>query len=163
MTERGVTALALIKEREPSSEAGLLVGCGFTLTNIGSGAFRNVYALRGVPDFVIKVPNSKSGLEHARCEMVAYRRVMRSKKKYLAVQKYLPTILYWGSKSGVMVMQKYKVAYGRKHEKKIEPIRLMFEELFGNDDSDIWNSNVGTDADGNYKVIDLGLVIPGSA
>lgn len=140
---------------------------GVKMTDLGSGSFRNVYKIRGM-DIVVKFPNDNDNLEHSRQEVDIHKRIMKSKRKFKAIQPFMPKIYHYNSNTGVVLMEYCKpiTAY-KKFNKAIETgeIRTMITHLQKHIDQnsykwdfDIECGNMGIGKDKKYKVIDLGCI-----
>lgn len=127
------------------------------LTFIGSGASRNVYAIRGY-NLVVKIPmEGKSPKRHALQEHKAFKRIANvGVKKYAPLRKHLPK-LYCCTKDGVILMEKYKPCGYKRNQKVIREIKRHADYLFpDNGDTDMYGENLGKDSKGNIIILDFG-------
>jgi len=136
-----------------SNEVDLLQH-GFTLKFLGGGLFRNAYRIVGTK-LVVKVPIGAKGRRHSQGEMKAYRRIMRSKRKYTAIQLYMPEILAYNAKTGIILMPEYRVAPKSYGEKKIKAMGKLAGDAMGKY-CDLHRWNIGRDKEGQFRFIDLG-------
>lgn len=146
----------------------LLVYNGFTLRYVNSGKFRNVYQIDGTR-FLIKVPITAGKMKvpsiaHARAEYTVYRRVIRSKKKYLALKSLIPDAMLFVPSTGVIVVEKYRKLgrVTRAERKRMGVIEDLSKRLFGGC-GDLHDENFMRDAEGNLRIVDLGYLVNNTA
>jgi hypothetical protein len=129
---------------------------GYTLKYLGGGLFRNVYRIVGTK-LVVKVPIGARGRRHSQGEMRAYNRIKRGWSKYAAVYDYLPDILAYNKKTGVILMPEYRPA-SKKDGPRIEEIGKLARVAMGKYcDLHIWN--VGKGKLGDFRILDLGYFV----
>lgn len=157
-------AIKLLRKHRPKNERDLLAA-GFTLSQIGNGAFRNAYSIHGA-NLVVKIPSgtgfSQEEKWHSHHEVLAVRRINRY-DKYESLRPYMPVMHYYNKKSGLIVFERYKKASWRKVKIFAKELNKTAAKLMGVGTCDIDNSgNIGVDKQGNYKLLDLGCVIGGN-
>ena len=129
---------------------------GYTMKFVGSGLFRNVYRIVGTK-LVVKVPIGIRGKRHSEGEMKAYRKIMGSKHKYTAIQLYMPEILAYNKKTGVILMPEYRKVAGCDRA-KVDEIGTLARAAMGKY-CDLHKNNVGKGKLGDYRVLDLGYFV----
>lgn len=162
------TLIHRLSRHHPKTVQGVLDCCGFPLQWIGSGTFRDAYHVTGT-SLVIKVPRFDSdkatlkyNIQHARDEFSIWRRMKVAKLKYAAFKSYLPELIYFDTKTGIMVVRKYnKVRYSKIANKLIRELEASITATMKTAEADIHYGNLGLDKDGNIKIIDMGLFIRG--
>lgn len=112
------TTIAIIKKERPASPSQFREA-GITLEKIpeGTGAFREVLKVRGLP-LVVKFPLAEGTHDPKRGKKLSYRsgkmhsmmevRRIQTLSKIKRMQMYLPKVYYHDRKSGVLVMHWYK-------------------------------------------------------
>jgi 5-methylthioribose kinase len=142
----------------------------WSVRKCGQGAFRRVYAVRNL-DVVIKIPYActnwwrscapapSEGVKHARLEYKAWLRVM-TMGRYRALKRYMPDIWYYDSRSGIVIMERYRKARASFFVTHIGCfIENIIEDLFNLKwELDLGADNLGIDRYGNFRLIDLGLI-----
>jgi hypothetical protein len=173
MTTREV--IKTLKKHKPGTVEDLLIYCGFSLKYEGGGAFREVYHILGT-DLVVKVPINEldedslewcrgTNVDHANREYTSWKKIMRSKRKYLALQPFMPLFHYFNPETGIALVERYT---NLSHEDTDDPdiyaeitkLGYLVSDITKVDDADIEAGkydNVGFDAAGNLRIIDLGL------
>ena len=136
------------------TEKDILRELGYTLKFLGGGIFRNVYKIVGTK-LVLKVPNGARGRRHSQGEMKAYKRIMVSTKKYVALHPYMPAIHHYNSRTGIILMPEYRVAPKSYWEKKIKAMGKLAGDVMGKY-CDLHRWNIGRDKEGQFRFIDLG-------
>lgn len=126
---------------------------GYTLKYLGGGLFRNAYRIVGTK-LVVKVPLGIKGKRHTEGEMRAYRKIMRPLKKYDGIRLYMPEILEYNARTGIVLMTEYRKASGRDW-KKIKEIAKIAGDAMGKY-CDLHKWNIGKGKLGDFRVIDLG-------
>ena len=135
---------------------------GLKLRKLGEGLDRIVYRVED-SNLVVKFCRferdrlDRSGQSYA--EYSSWKTIMRSKKKYKSLQKYMPEIYYFNAITGVTLVKMYhKITFGEA-QKVNHSINAAFYSVLGNlSDADLHEHNIGYDTDFSIKVIDLGLV-----
>jgi hypothetical protein len=135
-----------------SNEVDLLQH-GYTLKYVGGGLFRNVYRIVGTK-LVVKVPIGAKGRRHSQGEMRAYRRIMASKRRYVNMQLYMPEILAYNARTGMILMPEYRAVAKPDHKRVAELGKLAGAAMGKYCDLHIWN--VGKGKLGDFRFIDLG-------
>lgn len=144
-------------------------------TYIGSGAFRNVYAIGF--EHVIKIPitwehqlnplsesgnsyydNYSADKDHSLYEWNAYIDIKTAGKRnpLSRLKPYIPKIHYFGSSTRVILMDKYPLL--KRGDPRIKRLRDLVHDSTGNDDADVWAGNVGVNKYGTPILLDLGCV-----
>ena len=159
------TVIKRIKKKQPLDALDLLDACGLPLQLTNWGQFRNVYDVLGT-QLVIKVPIQESkasgtriNIQHAREEYAAWKKIKSSRHEYRSLKPYLPDMIYFNSRSGIIVMPKYgpvRWPRGRGRHRVIEELESRFTSALQVTYADIKEDNLGSDKDGNIKVLDLG-------
>ena len=125
---------------------------GLRLTYLKSGVFRDGYKVTRC-DAVVKFPKGDEGKEHTRAEVARIRRLRNSP----VLRPYLPEILYYDSRAGIVVMRYYPKF--RSFETQVDTMCNMVERLIraatGCRVSDLHSENIH-DHDGDAVIIDLG-------
>ena len=140
---------------------------GFKVRHAGSGAFRDVYILKGT-GLVVKIPqDSWSTVDHSQNELKWYVKIMTT-KKYKVLKNYMPEIYYYDYENGVILMKEYAQFFNDKRLKdfwnKVSSLGEVFNDLFNQllckkrEWRDFDNSgNIGWDASNSKLVVlDLG-------
>ena len=135
------------------TEKDILRELGYTLKFLGGGLFRNTYRIVGTK-LVVKVPIGAKGRRHSQGETKAYRRIMKSKRKYTTIQLYMPEILAYNTKTGIILMPEYRMS-SAKDKRKLEEIAQIVLEAMGKY-CDLHRWNIGRDKEGQFRFIDLG-------
>lgn len=94
--------LRAIKKHHPRNSDGFKK-LGLKLKHLGSGAFRDVHRIVGVP-LVVKFPVGHDGVEHSTLEV----RKIKHFKKFYAMRDHMPKVFYFNKKTGILVMQLYE-------------------------------------------------------
>jgi hypothetical protein len=106
----------------------------------------------------------RSGIVHSRVEMRALRRILRSRRKYKSLARYMPKIYHHNSDTGTVLMHKYRKP---KTSPRFEAVCKDIEEKIvaitkdtkwaSQDGLDLDNpGNIGRDEKGNLVLLDLG-------
>ena len=134
---------------------------GPTLTEIGSGCFREVFHVEGT-NVVIKFPmmdeEGLSNITHSRREIRRIKQVMRS-KKYKHVRRYVPKMRYYDYSNGILMMQ-LLFGVGDVPKEVAKPIQDMLKDTFSciSNTPDAESTNLGYDGRGQIKLLDWGCV-----
>lgn len=169
MVDEKIQAIVELFKKHKPTTAKEIRKLGIKMHKITSGAFRDVYVFNDLP-LVVKIPRTNwehtpnENLEHAQDEIKAYKAVFK-KKALKALRPFMPQFYYMDYKHGVVLAEKYR----RLSESRVTNI---IQNLFGqlleeltaldpNYDLDIHSANIAKDAYGNYKFIDLGMLIAG--
>lgn len=158
------TLVRRLRRHAPKDISEALRTCGITVSFLGGGGYRDVYAVEGLP-VVLKVPLSdeyvdkEDTIEHAQNEYKVYSEVMRN-PKYRRVRKYMPRFFDFNSKTGVALVERYekldkKPTSVKRFNQAIKDLYDVLQPREGFDEC-IWN--FGRDAAGNIRIIDMGLV-----
>ena len=128
------------------------------LRHIGSGAFRDTYRVGKLP-IVIKIPFNE--ISHARHEARVITKVMKD-EKFKALRPFMPKLYYYDKKTGIIVMEYCRtMKYGPTSDAVSKIFSTLVSKLFRKpmyDESDIRGYNIGKNNNGQYKIIDLGLI-----
>lgn len=154
-----------MRRQKPQNIDQVLTTTGATVQYLNGGAFRNVFAVHGLP-VVIKVPldmedeDSGAGMscmDHARAEWDHYWSI-KTDKDYKMLREYLPEFHYFDYQTGLAVMQRYKPLQRYKgSDKDIRKLDDAIRCAFGSTDPDVYRCNLGQDEHGAIKFIDLGM------
>jgi hypothetical protein len=152
-----------LKAHRPITVKDVLVDCELPLLYLSHGQFRTVFLIIGT-DLVIKIPNIgrkyKRNVAHARGEYFTWLQIMKSKRKYLNIKRYMPVIHYFSVPTGITVVQKYKLASYKRYKKQIDEVGAHLYSITGHSDHDLDNSvNVGLDTKGGLRFLDLGYLL----
>lgn len=156
-------------EHKPFTPQDTMRKCGFTLRFIGIGSYREVYEIVGTP-WVIKFPLTewdskrygplvdwlKKHRIHAHHEMNAYHRI-KSTKSMRGLCRYLPKMMWADWETGVLIVEKCEPLELGKALDASFIAHKAFRKHFKKS-TDITNYNVGKNAKGVIKVIDMGLL-----
>jgi hypothetical protein len=133
----------------------------------GSGAFRKVYRVKGLP-MVIKIPRAGAdNIAHARAEFKTICRINRF-KKYKPLRKYMPEILYFDYSTGIIGMRYYKpIRWTPMNQAASNILEDLVDSYWKNNwdgVTDIGSGNIGFSHDketGNTQIvlIDLGCLL----
>jgi len=132
--------------------------------HIASGAYRNIYRLKGT-EFIVKIPKGTDGLAHSLVEIKTIRQILRFKRKYKLLQEYIPFVLYDDLQTGIIVMEYYKALedydeYGRIADAIQLLVRNLIYSLWPPSITrwsiDIHEGNIGLTKEGGFKIIDFG-------
>jgi hypothetical protein len=148
--------IALFKEHKPANLDEIL-DIGLSLHPIGSGVFRNTYQINKLP-LIVKIPMSISwdeNVEHSLIEIAKINKIKKD-KKYKLLRRYLPEV-YYANKQGIILMPKYRMLKYNEGRIVSDFIGNMLFDING-DSGDMHSSNVACNADGEYVIIDLGLI-----
>jgi hypothetical protein len=99
--------ITALKVSKPKDVAQVEQALGLRLRKIGEGVYRTVYKVVG-HSLVIKFPIGKDGKEHSQYEYKAWRDITKKNSKYPTLKKYMPEIIHFDRRSGVMVMKYYQ-------------------------------------------------------
>lgn len=160
------------KKERPTDVETVLQNCGVSLRHLGSGSYRDVYQVDNLP-LVVKIPSCWHGLrstrarrkniaesvEHSVREMDTLRRVVRSTRKYVLLQRFMPTIYHFNRRTGVMLMPKYGKIKTDEQRKICLAVTQYLNTLVGWR-GDLSEDNYGVTHDGNIVVLDVGYLIP---
>lgn len=140
--------------------------CNLPLQYVGGGAFRDTYHVIGT-GVVIKLPRQglkhARNIQHARDEMTIWNRMRRS-KKWSTFRPFLPEIIGFSKKTGVMVVRRYDgLKYSRDSNQIIKNLEKSVTSIIGTTIADIHYGNLGVDKDGGIRFIDMGLFIKGAS
>lgn len=162
------------RQKKPKNAEEALVKCEVPLTFLQEGAFRRAYQIGRLP-LVVKFPYFTSycstieaqqarlevGINHSAIEIKARKRVLRSKKRFAPLAKYMPMIYHHNPETGVVLVHKYKVKpyakrfSGQCRDIEREVIKAMGDNGLEGFDCDNPN-NIGLDEKGNLVILDLG-------
>lgn len=157
-----------LQKHLPTTAQEVLDYCELPLLYIGGGAFRDAYLIVGT-DFVLKIPRkvrihkkTEANIQHARDEYAIWQRIRKSKQKFLSLKRYLPTLYYYNSATGVIVVKKYeKMKYSKEATALIRDLEKTITDTLDTKEADIHYGNLGVDKDGSIKIIDMGLFLAG--
>jgi hypothetical protein len=149
--------ISFFKKNRPSFDE---IKTRFSLTKIGKGLFRDVYA---IDDLVVKIPRKSnletdhtSNLYHAREEIRQIIRI-RKMKKYRLLRPFLPEIHYFDQKSGILLMPFYVKPTKKEAEVAAEILSRLAREVGHHSGGDIHDQNVMYDFENEtYVIVDLG-------
>lgn len=158
--------VAILKHSKPT-DISQLKKMGLKFTRLGSGAFRTAYHNLEA-DVVIKFPSKceeadcddeclESGIDHSCTEIRSIKAILKDKES-LPLHRYMPKILYYSKATGIIMTHFYEV---RGYDKKTSEIVQIIEDLaydLGYSNNDIHPWNVGMDEDGQYKILDCGIL-----
>jgi hypothetical protein len=92
------------QQHEPRTLRDIMVLAEVPLTYVHSGVFRD--AFKTEDGLIVKVPINAEGREHSLTEIRIRRRILTF-RKYEALKKYMPQVLYHNS-SGIILMPEYR-------------------------------------------------------
>jgi hypothetical protein len=152
----------------PKDAQEMLDYCGLPLQHIGCGQFRAAYHVLGT-SLIVKVPHkgrtrkrTEENVQHSRDEYTVWKRMRASIRKFKALKRYMPELVYYNSLTGIIVVRKYdKLPYSKEHNALIRELELTVTSVMKTKEADIHYGNLGRDEDGNVKIIDMGLFIGG--
>lgn len=125
---------------------------------IGQGVYRKVYKVVG-HNLILKVsntPETKSGQNHSVSEYRAVKRIKRE-SKFSVLRSYMPDIYYCNTKTGLLLMERYKPIPETNRTILIELLNDLVETVYDyKDGKDLHSDNVMIDKWGMLKIIDLG-------
>jgi hypothetical protein len=158
--------VARLRRWTPCNEEEVLRTCGIPLQYIGEGGFRAVYNIPGLSSVVLKIPLTDANdwykhpecIEHSQVEIRHLKNILSSRRKYKAIQPYMPLVHYASPSTGLILVKKY--ARPTSHYRpQMEALERTIAEVTRVRDPDVNNfENVGVDTDGSLKVIDLGCL-----
>jgi hypothetical protein len=138
------------------------------LEHLGSGAYRSVYKIGGVP-MVIKFPldGRTDEKDHTRAEIRTISTINRL-KKYENLRYLMPKMYYKHMGHGVIVMHYYKPLLDSKAKFIPAFVKLLDkfvsavwpEAMKEGESVDIHQQNLGIDEDDNIVFTDLGYFLP---
>jgi hypothetical protein len=155
-------ALRLIRKGQPKTvEEAASLGIG--LDEVGKGAFRTAYRIRGT-NLLIKFPlmynygasgredwNNKEGKNHTRMEVKKIRALM----KFPIMRKHIPPVYYFNGRDGIVVTRYYpKSRWVPSATNNL--VYGIIKEYCGVNLGDITPDNVRTEPSCNLVFIDLG-------
>lgn len=163
------------RQKEPKTVEEALVLCQVPLTFIQEGAFRRAYQVGRLP-LVVKIPyftkyqtsveaqqsRLEVGINHSAVEVRARKRVLRSKKRFAPLHKYMPMIYHHNPTTGVVLMHKYRMEKnsGRRYEKGCEIEREVIKAMGSSQPDEGFDcdnpGNIGRDEKGKWVILDLG-------
>lgn len=147
--------LAQIKKIRPT-DIGHLGGLA-QFQRLGGGVYRESYEILNL-DMVIKFPkyaNDKNMIEHSVFEMRAMKKVLASKVRYLALQRYVPKVFYFDKRTGVIVMEKLQ----KVQWTETDFVTNLLKDIMPHKSSDdVGVGNMGKTAVGQIKISDWGLI-----
>lgn len=164
------------KKHKPT-EYDSILHLGLELKYISEGAFRSVYRIKH-SNLVVKLPHIpipntgefdsdydedqalETNIQHSIDEVKNIRKVLRN-QKYKALHRYMPNV-YYSNDEGLILMDYYETF--KKWHRHLDDICRMLQHLV--DDlklekkweNDIHWANLGYDANGEIKLIDVGIL-----
>lgn len=152
-------AIQKIRKNRPTNPSEFK-DIGLPLRRLGAGLFRAGYKIRGC-DLVVKFPLNladktidREGIEHTAAEMRRIRRLAQSE----AIRPYLPEVMYFDKKNGIIVMKYYSKF--ENYEKMADAMGSMAQRLIRRishvNCSDIHTGNVRKGARYVPVIIDFG-------
>jgi len=157
--------IKLFKEYKPKT-AKEARNIGLSLTRLASGAFREVYAInkqdsanRLVVKFPISGASKEGNLEHARHEIYVIRKITRI-QKFAALRPFIPAMYYADTRNGVLLTDYYHKVGQSKAVFVGHVLQQVADAIFDDegDDRDIAGYNIMQTREGEFKIIDLGLL-----
>lgn len=134
---------------------------GLKVKEIGNGEYRTVYRIIGLP-LVVKVPNNtgREGRKHGTAEYRTIKRITRSTKKYVKLQRYMPKVYNFNAKTGVTLMHHYRPV-SRTYRYAISGllnslVDLVWPYAAKGHECDIHGANVGMSDENKPVLLDLG-------
>lgn len=161
---------AKMEKHKPFTPQDAMRKCGLTLRFIGAGSYREVYDIVGT-NWVIKFPLTEWDIKrygplvdwlrkhriHSHYELNAYYKI-KTTSRMRGLRKYLPKMLWSDWKTGVIIVEKSYQLYGSDDDAvEAQLVHYEFAKHFKRL-TDILPHNVGRNAKGQVKAIDLGLL-----
>lgn len=160
----------VVKHTKPRTAAQFSIATGLALEYLGCGMYRKVYRILN-SNLVIKFAGrSRECRKHSKTEANRIYEIMH-RKKWRLLRRYMPKLYYFDFETGVTIMKYYVPTDYEDHRVREDTkwIQMLieavcsFNHLEGHEEgsidwySDIAGVNLGTDKDGNYKFLDMGL------
>ena len=131
---------------------------GIKLRSLGSGAYRYVYKVVGLP-IVLKIPlDNPASRRHSEEEIKVIKKINRL-KKYRKLRKYMPYIHFYNPTTRMIGMQYYDTTRNPYKNRMASILTDLIEEIWPGVDkssADVHSANIAFDSDGQIKIIDLG-------
>ena len=138
---------------------------GFKSYSLGSGAYRRVYKLCGIP-LVVKFPLTELECDkkHSVLEYKAWGRIIRGQRKYKKLIPYLPKMYFIDDTTGVLISQYCTPLNHSRMKSYARQIAAMVGDIvdltwdgrmYGT--KDMHYENMGIDEHGQIKIIDMGF------
>jgi hypothetical protein len=130
-----------------------------TLKRLGSGAFREAYLINNAAVVKFPIGDHESNLYHSQKEIAMIRKI-NNKAKYRALRPFLPKVYYTDYRHGILIVERcYKLKAGIPYI-VADIIGKVFEAIINQTSwsADIEYYNVMENAEGEYRLIDLGLL-----
>ena len=142
----------------------LMTVLGIKYRLLDSGAYRTVVKLVGLP-LVVKFPltDMKCDKKHSEYEFRAVNKILRYKRKYRILVKYVPQLYYFNKETGVLVGHYYQPLKGTKKEKNLianlvsDVVDSTWDGRRGHGTEDMWDANMALNKYGHIKIIDMGF------
>jgi hypothetical protein len=114
---------------------------------------------------IVKVPLDEGDagitIEHSQIEISVLRRILRSKKRYRTLKKYMPKVYYFNPATGVILVREYQKVrnpYSKKFEKVRKRIEKEFMIALQLYEWDSHEENFAKDTNGRLVLLDLGCL-----
>lgn len=155
----------LMEKHNPKTKHDIEVFTGRKLTDISDhdGAYRDVYSVSRLP-LVVKIPRNVAYqaecIHHSQQEINTIKRIKRGHKKYSRLQQFMPELFYGNTKTGIIVMRKYKKPSWSYSKHVISYLLREIVELFyipsSMGDHDVSSANIAFKESGDPVIIDFG-------